>query len=251
MNGLYAIGRGLGARPLCCRDRKGRNYRSRQAPARFSVGHVVNDDAAQRHGRRVMVAFNLTGDLDQMRRRYDLVQQLGGSSVMASLNAIGLVGLLELRRHSSLPLHGHRCGWGALTRSPALGWGYAPWQQIWRLAGADHLHVNGLRNKFSEPDASVVAAARAVQKPLFDHAPMSAMPVFSSGQTGLQAHGTWQALGNADLIHAAGGGIFGHPGGIGAGVTAFRQAWGAAMAGTPLSECAASHPELRSALGFW
>ena len=215
-----------------------------------AVMKVVND-AAQRDGRKVMVAFNLTGDLDQMRRRHDLVVALGGTCVMASLNAIGLVGLTELRRHASLPIHAHRCGWGALTRSPALGWDYAPWHQIWRLAGADHLHVNGLSNKFSEPDASVIAAARAVQKPLFTDQPMAVMPVFSSGQTGLQAPGTYAALGNADLIHAAGGGIFGHPGGIAAGVSAFRQAWEAAMAGIALDTHARDHAELRSALEFW
>lgn len=215
-----------------------------------AVMKVVND-AAQRDGRKVMVAFNLTGDLDQMRRRHDLVVALGGTCVMASLNAIGLVGLTELRRHASLPIHAHRCGWGALTRSPALGWDYAPWHQIWRLAGADHLHVNGLSNKFSEPDASVIAAARAVQKPLFADQPMAVMPVFSSGQTGLQAPGTYAALGNADLIHAAGGGIFGHPGGIAAGVSAFRQAWEAAMSGIALDTHARDHAELRSALEFW
>ncbi len=215
-----------------------------------AVMKVVND-AAQRDGRKVMVAFNLTGDLDQMRRRHDLVVALGGTCVMASLNAIGLVGLTELRRHASLPIHAHRCGWGALTRSPALGWDYAPWHQIWRLAGADHLHVNGLSNKFSEPDASVIAAARAVQKPLFTDQPMTVMPVFSSGQTGLQAPGTYAALGNADLIHAAGGGIFGHPGGIAAGVSAFRQAWEAAMSGIALDTHARDHAELRSALEFW
>lgn len=215
-----------------------------------AVMKVVND-AAQRDERKVMVAFNLTGDLDQMRRRHDLVVALGGTCVMASLNAIGLVGLTELRRHASLPIHAHRCGWGALTRSPALGWDYAPWHQIWRLAGADHLHVNGLSNKFSEPDASVIAAARAVQKPLFTDQPMAVMPVFSSGQTGLQAPGTYAALGNADLIHAAGGGIFGHPGGIAAGVSAFRQAWEAAMSGIALDTHARDHAELRSALEFW
>jgi ribulose-bisphosphate carboxylase large chain len=215
-----------------------------------AVMAVVNA-AADKLGRKPMVAFNLSGDLDQMRRRHDLVQQLGGTCVMVSLNAVGLVGLSELRRHAQLPIHGHRAGWGWLSRCPALGWDYAPWQQIQRLAGADHLHVNGLRNKFSEPDDSVIAAARAVLKPLFDEAPMAAMPVFSSGQTGLQAPGTYAALGTADLIHAAGGGIFGHPGGIAAGVTAFRQAWAAAMAGTPLQDHAREHAELREALGFW
>ncbi len=215
-----------------------------------AVMRVVRD-AAQRHGRQAMVAFNLTGDLDQMRRRHDLVVAEGGSCIMASLNSVGIVGMVELRRHASLPIHAHRCGWGTLSRSPALGWDYAPWQQIWRLAGCDHLHVNGLSNKFSESDASVIAAARAVQRPLFADAPMAAMPVFSSGQTGLQAPGTYAALGNADLIHAAGGGIFGHPGGIAAGVSAFRQAWDAAIAGVPLDAHAQTHAELRSALEFW
>lgn len=215
-----------------------------------AVMRVVND-AAERTGRKPMVAFNLTGDLDQMRRRHDLVLSLGGTCVMANLNAIGLVGLHELRRHAQLPIHAHRAGWGALTRCPALGWDYAPWQLLWRLAGADHMHVNGLANKFSESDDSVVAAARAVLRPLWEDAPMRAMPVFSSGQTGLQAAPTFAALGCADLIHCAGGGIFGHPGGVRAGVTALREAWAAAIAGEPIEARARACPELHAALGFW
>jgi ribulose-bisphosphate carboxylase large chain len=211
---------------------------------------VVNR-AADRSGRKAMVAFNLTGDLDQMRRRHDIVLAAGGTCVMACLNAIGLVGLHELRRHSQLPIHAHRAGWGYLNRSPALGWDYAPWQKLWRLAGADHMHVNGLANKFSEPDDSVIAAARAVLAPLWPEAPMTAMPVFSSGQTGLQAAGTHAALGCADLIHTAGGGIFGHPQGVAAGVTAMREAWEAAMTGEPLSARAERSEALRAALGFW
>ena len=170
---------------------------------------------------------------------------------MASLNSIGLLGLRELRRHSQLPIHAHRNGWGMLSRCPALGWDYTPWQQIWRLAGADHLHVNGLANKFSEDDASVIAAARAVLSPLWPDAPMAAMPVFSSGQTGLVAAATYAALGSTDLIFAAGGGIFGHPGGVAAGVSALRQAWDAAVAGVALATHASSHAELRDAMGFW
>ena len=206
---------------------------------------------AQRLGKRVMVAFNLTGELDVMKRRHDLVLQLGGTCVMASLNSIGLVGLRALRHHSALPIHAHRNGWGYLNRHPALGWDYAPWQQLWRLAGADHLHVNGLANKFSEDDHSVIAAARAVLAPLWPDTPMAAMPVFSSGQTGRVAAATHAAVGSTDLIFAAGGGIFGHPGGVAAGVTALRQAWQAAVDGVPLDQAARGQPELRDALTFW
>ncbi|NQE49101.1 ribulose-bisphosphate carboxylase large subunit family protein [Herbaspirillum rubrisubalbicans] len=216
-----------------------------------AVMRVVNEHA-ERTGKKVMVAFNLTGDLDQMRRRHDLVLAEGGTCVMAVLNSIGLVGLQELRRHAQLPIHAHRAGWGYLTRSPQLGWDYAPWQQLWRLAGADHMHVNGLRNKFSEPDDSVIAAARSVLQPVVPGVEMvSTMPVFSSGQTGLQAADTYAAIGCADLIHTAGGGIFGHPQGVAAGVQALREAWVAAIEGVPLQQHAGKHPALQAALGFW
>ena len=207
--------------------------------------------AAEHLGRKPMYAFNLTGDLDEMKRRHDLVLSLGGTCVMVSLNSVGLVGLRELRRHSQLPIHAHRNGWGYLSRHPALGWDYAPWQTLWRLAGADHLHVNGLGNKFSETDADVAAAAQAVLQPLWDTAPMAAMPVFSSGQTGLVAAATHAVAGGTDLIFAAGGGIFGHPGGVAQGVSALRQAWDAAAAGVDLHTHAERHPELKAALGFW
>jgi ribulose-bisphosphate carboxylase large chain len=215
-----------------------------------AVMRVVNEHA-DRTGKKVMVAFNLTGDLDQMRWRHDLVLAEGGTCVMAVLNSVGLVGLHELRRHTQLPIHAHRAGWGYLSRCAELGWDYAPWQMIWRLAGADHLHVNGLHNKFSEPDDSVIAAARAVLAPVMPQAPMAAMPVFSSGQTGLQAAETYRAIGCADLIHAAGGGIFGHPGGIAAGVEAMREAWVAAIEGVPLAQHAERHAALAAALEFW
>ena len=72
---------------------------------------------------------------------------------------------------------------GRLTRHPPLGWSYAAWQKIWRLAGADHMHVNGLGNKFCEADDSVIASARACLTPMFEDKPCTVMPVFSSGQS--------------------------------------------------------------------
>lgn len=215
-----------------------------------AVMRVINE-SAERTGKKVMMAFNLTGDLDQMRARHDLVLAEGGTAIMVCLNSIGPIGLQELRRHSQLPIHAHRAGWGYLNRSPALGWDYAPWQMIWRLLGADHMHVNGLQNKFSESDESVVQAARSVLSPLSADHPMLAMPVFSSGQTGLQAHETYQELGCDDLIHTVGGGIFGHPDGVRAGVQALRASWDAAAQGISLQQMSKEVPALNAALRFW
>jgi len=217
--------------------------------ARVRAVMRVIDAHADHTGRKVMFAFNLTGEIDEMRRRHDLVQALGGTCVMVSLNSVGLVGMIALARHAALPIHAHRNGWGALSRHPLLGWSYIAWQKIWRLAGADHMHVNGLRNKFSEPDESVTASARACLAPIFAGKPCIAMPVFSSGQSARQVPDTYAALGSADLIFAAGGGIMGHPGGPVEGVAALRAAWEAAMSGIPLAEHARTHPALAQALG--
>ena len=207
------------------------------------VMEVINRHA-ERTGKKVMYAFNLTGELDDMKRRHDLVLSLGGTLTMLSLNSVGMTGFNAFRKHAQLPIHAHRNGWGYLQG----GWSYIAWQKLWRLAGADQMHVNGLANKFHESDESVIASARACLTPMFAHKPCTVMPVFSSGQTIRQAPGTWAALQSTDLIFLAGGGLFAHPGGIAAGVAALRQSWEAAMQGIPLEAAAKTHRELREAL---
>jgi ribulose-bisphosphate carboxylase large chain len=212
-----------------------------------SVMRVINTHA-DRTGRKVMYAFNLTGEVDEMRARHDLVMAEGGTCVMVSANSVGLTGMLALRRHARLPIHLHRNGWGYLSRHPSLGFDYPAWSKLWRLAGADHMHVNGLRNKFCEADASVIASAQSLLSPLAEAYPAVTMPVFSSGQTALQAFGTWQALQRPDLIFAAGGGIMAHVDGPAAGVRSLQDAWGAAMAGLTLEQAAKDSPALAAAL---
>ena len=214
-----------------------------------AIMRAINRDA-EKTGRKPMYAFNITGEIDDMLRHHDEVVAAGGTCVMVSMNSIGLPALVALRRHSQLAIHGHRNGWGIYDRSPAIGMSYIAYQKFWRMAGVDHMHVNGLDNKFCESNESVIASAKECLKPMF--APplpgCEIMPVFSSGQTARQAPDTWRALGATDLIFACGGGIIGHPKGIAAGVRSLRHAWDAAVRGIPLPEFANSHPELGEAL---
>ena len=217
-----------------------------RAPA---VLRVLNE-YADKTGKRPMYAANITGEIDQMLRRHDLVVASGGTCVMVSVNSIGLPAIVALRRHARVAIHGHRNGWGMFSRSHATGMSFIAFQKFWRLAGVDHIHVNGLRNKFCEDDASVIASASECLTPMFP-APEKGceiMPVFSSGQSAQQAPDTFQLLGSTDLIYACGGGILAHPGGAAAGVRSLHQAWEAAAAGIELSEYAANHAELRAAL---
>lgn len=214
-----------------------------------AVLRVVREHA-EHTGKMTMYAANLTGDLDQMLRRHDHVLAEGGTCIMTSMNSIGLPAMKVLRAHSQLCIHGHRNGWGIYGRSPAIGMSFVAYQKLWRLAGIDHTHVNGLRNKFCEEDESVIQSARACLTPMFapPHRGCEIMPVFSSGQSARQAADTYRQLGSADLIFAAGGGILAHPLGPAAGVRSLQQAWQAAVEGIPVSEFAAGHPELRAAL---
>ena len=211
-----------------------------------AVMRVVNRHA-DRMGRKVMVAFNISDDVDAMRRHHDLVLREGGTCVMASVNWTGPAAITALRRHASLPIHGHRNGFGMMNRSPSLGMDFRVYQKLWRLAGVDQIHVNGLKSKFWEPDDSVVASALACMQPFAGTRPI--MPVFSSGQTAVQPPETFAAVGSTDLIFLAGGGIIGHPSGAKAGVQSLVEAWQAAVEGIPLDQHALTRPALREALG--
>ena len=210
-----------------------------------AVMPVINRHA-DRTGRKVMMAFNISGDGEAMLRHHDMVVQEGATCVMVSVNWTGPAAVTRLCRHAKVPIHGHRNGFGMFNRASMLGLDYTVYQKIWRLAGVDQLHVNGLRSKFWEPDASVIESARACLAPFADTAPI--MPVFSSGQSAEQAPDTWAALGSLDLMYLAGGGIIAHPDGPGAGVSSLREAWEAAVAGIPLDRYAADRPALRAAL---
>jgi ribulose-bisphosphate carboxylase large chain len=205
---------------------------------------------ADKTGKRVMYAANITGEIDEMLRRHDHVVNHGGTCVMVSMNSIGLPAIKVLREHCQLAIHGHRNGWGMYGRSPAIGMSFIAFQKFWRLAGIDHTHVNGLSNKFCEPDESVIESARECLKPMFappNHG-CEVMPVFSSGQSAKQAPGTYNAIKTVDLIYAAGGGIMGHPMGPAAGVLSLQQAWQAAIEGVPLADYAKGHSELKASL---
>jgi ribulose-bisphosphate carboxylase large chain len=210
-----------------------------------AVMRVINI-YADRTGRKIMYAFNVSDEMDAMLEHYDKVVAAGGTCAMVSLNSVGLAGVKRLCDRRLLTIHGHRNGWGMLTRHPLLGVEFAAYQKIWRLAGVDQIHVNGIDNKFWEPDELVVKSIEVCLKPMFSG--YSILPVVSSGQWGGQAIETYRLTRTTDLLYLAGGGIMAHPDGPAGGVLAIRQAWEAAVSGQTLEEAAACNRELARAV---
>ena len=214
--------------------------------ARLAAVMRVIRDHADKTGKQVMYAFNLSDDIDTMLRRYDQVVAAGGTSVMLSLNSVGLSGVKKICDQGQLAIHGHRNGWGMLNRHPLLGIEFPAYQKIWRLAGVDQIHVNGIQNKFWESDDSVVCSIQACLKPLLGG--FSILPVVSSGQWGGQAPETYRRTQTTDLLYMAGGGILAHPDGPAGGVVALQQAWEAAVAGLSVTEAARQYPEFANSV---
>jgi len=200
---------------------------------------------ADRTGKMPMYAFNITDDIDQLRRNHDLVVAHGGTCVMACINMVGLSGLEFLRNHAEVPIHGHRAMLGSFARSDQVGIAFGAWQKLARLSGADHLHTNGISNKFYESDAEVLAAISAVREPLHDLTPT--VPVLSSGQWAGLAHATFEATGTTDMLVLSGGGIHGHPDGVTGGVASMREAWASAERGETAEQAYASSEAIRHA----
>lgn len=192
--------------------------------------------AEQRTGRSTMYAFNITGDLSGLRRRHDMVVAAGGSCVMLNVAIMGIPALAWLREFAEVPIHGHRAGLAGSMRAPGVGVSYRAWQQLARLAGADHLHVSGLRSKFYETDDEVADNVRSLLDPLGDT--RTPLPTLSSGQNVTTPEPTVAAVGSSDLLMLAGGGVAAHQDGPAAGVRALREAWEAATDGVPLERAA-------------
>jgi ribulose-bisphosphate carboxylase large chain len=204
------------------------------------------DRGAQCTGKKVMYAFNITDDLTRLRANHDVVVSRGGNCVMVCVNLIGIAGLSFLREYTQVPIHGHRAMMGALMRHPALGIDFCAYQKLVRLAGADHLHTNGMNNKFYETNEEVQVSIKAVLAPMFGA--YRTLPVLSSAQWAGSAEPTFALTGSTDVLMLAGGGILGHPGGAAAGVTSIREGWEAAVSSTPLADYALTHSALKQAI---
>ncbi len=202
---------------------------------------VINAHA-DRTGKKAMYAFNVSDEVDAMQSHYDKIVSAGGTCAMISLNSVGLAGAKKICDRGALAIHGHRNGWGMLNRHPFLGIEFPAYQKLWRLAGVDQLHVNGIANKFWESDDSVVRSIHSclASEPLGQ----PVLPVVSSGQWGGQAPETFRRTQTMDLLYMAGGGIMAHPEGPAAGVHSLRLWWEAAVAGHTYDSALAAHPAL-------
>ena len=109
------------------------------------VMRVVNE-VAERTGRKLMYAFNITDDLEACSVTTTLycapaVPRDGGHQQRGARGVFVPEGVASCRSTRTATA-------GARSPLPLFRYGFRAYQKIWRLAGADQLHVNGIQNKF-------------------------------------------------------------------------------------------------------
>ena len=205
------------------------------------------DRATQQTGKKVLFAVNITTRQDRLLELADKAIQAGANHLMVCAAYIGFGGLQALAEDPSVkvPIHCHRVGHAAFSRSPKHGIDVAVWSKLMRMCGADQLHIGSVEGKFYYDETETQRNIKALRHPLQHVKPT--MPCSSAGNRPGNLGVSVQTLGT-DMMFLAGGGVHGHPDGSTAGAKAMMQALHAAMAGIPLEQAAKENKELERAL---
>lgn len=217
---------------------------------RARIGREVLDAHYERTGKRALYAITLSGPVFRLKEQAKRLVEAGATALLLNTFTYGLDVLRELAADPEIPvpIFNHPALSGALIASHEYGiaapvlLGTLP-----RIAGAD-------LTLFPSPYGNV-ALAKDLARGIAVEATRigetkTILPVPSAGiHPGLVAQLVRDF--GVDSVINAGGGVHGHPQGAAAGVIAFRQALGAALAGESLTSAARRHEELRVALDAW
>ncbi len=74
--------------------------------ARLAAVMQVINEHADKTGKKIMYAFNISGELDEMQSRYDAILKAGGTAAMISLNSVGLAATQKIISKGGWPFTG-------------------------------------------------------------------------------------------------------------------------------------------------
>jgi len=213
-------------------------------------GHAARR-AFEETGHRTLYFVNITDRPDRLVANAYRAMEAGASGLLVDHVTVGVsaVSMLADDPAITVPILGHLAFAGAVAGGPQSGVSsHLVLGTLPRLAGADASIYPCPYGSLRSTRAEHLRAARAMTDPLFGIRPN--LPVPGGGVHAGLVPVLLRDLG-IDHAVAAGGAIFGHPGGVIAGARAIRQAIDAATEGRPLAEAAAEHAELAAALERW
>jgi len=222
------------------------------------------DKAESKTGNIKDAYVNITAEVEEMKRRADLLHEYGFRYAMVDVVIVGAAGVQTIREHLrdlGMAIHAHRAMHAAFDRNPKHGMTMQFLAKIMRLIGVNQIHTGTAVGKLVGDRREVQALAdllRMKRTPAVDGILLeqewgsikSAFPVASGGLHPGLVPDVMDIYGN-ELVLLVSGGIHGHPKGTRAGAKASMQAIEAHMDGITLEEKAEGSIELAQALGKW
>jgi len=222
------------------------------------------DKAEARTGDVKDAYVNITAEVEEMKRRADLLHENGFRYAMVDVVIVGYAGVQTIREHLrdlGMAIHAHRAMHAAFDRNPKHGMTMQFIAKMMRLIGVNQIHTGTAVGKLVGDRAEVTALADVLREKVVKETGKillpqnwgsikTAFPVASGGLHPGLVPDVLDIYGN-ELVLLVSGGIHGHPWGTRAGAKATIQAIEAHNEGITLEEKAMGSLELAQALEKW
>ena len=207
---------------------------------------------------------NITAEVEEMKRRADLLHEHGFRYAMVDVVIVGFAGVQTIREYLGdlgMAIHAHRAMHAAFDRNPKHGMTMQFLAKMMRLIGVNQIHTGTAVGKLVGDKEEVKAVADVLREKVTKprHRMLmeqdwgtikTAFPVASGGLHPGLVPEVMEIYGN-ELVLLVSGGIHGHPKGTRAGAKAAMQAVEAHMENVTLEEKARASVELSQALEKW
>jgi ribulose-bisphosphate carboxylase large chain len=224
----------------------------------------LRETAEARTGDKKGAFVNITGEVEEMKRRAAILSEHGFDYIMMDVVIVGTSALMTMREFLSdmgMTVHAHRAMHSVFTRNPLHGISMQFLAKEMRVLGMDQLHTGTAVGKLVGSEAEVRSLADTLRLPSTPEAPgmtlaqewgriKSAFPVASGGLHPGLVPDVMRFYGD-DMVLLISGGIHGHPRGTRSGAEASMQAIEAFHEGISLEEKAKGARALREALDKW
>ncbi|MEA3559197.1 MAG: type III ribulose-bisphosphate carboxylase [Candidatus Thermoplasmatota archaeon] len=224
----------------------------------------MRDRAEDRTGDIKDAYINITAEVEEMKKRANLLHEHGFRYAMIDVVVTGHAGVQTMREHLTdlgMAIHAHRAMHAAFTRDPKHGISMQFLAKTMRLIGVNQIHSGTAVGKLVGGRDEVSSIADVLREKVTPETGKillrqdwgsirSAFPVSSGGLHPGLVPEVMDIYGN-ELVLLVSGGIHGHPKGTRAGAKAAMQAIEATMDGLTLEEKSKSSRELAQALEKW
>ncbi|MBI2067945.1 MAG: hypothetical protein HYT77_08040 [Deltaproteobacteria bacterium] len=205
--------------------------------------------AENKLGRKIFYQPNITGDVADLQRNYEVAVENGANSVMVNGVAIGLSAVKMVTSWSKVPVASHFDLTACMAKVPYQGISHRVLAKCHRLAGIDNLVVPSFGRTMMEYESDIFDELTSCVDYLGNIKP--SLPLLGGGLKATNVGYVLNKAGTNNVGLIVGHGIYGHPDGPTAGTRSIVQAVEAYKHSIDAREYAKTHPELSRAIEKW